>query len=343
MGNTKYNTFILYRGDRTVRKNITFSLRKGYMKGAIFVKEQEAGMMERTVMEFINYLRNTKKTSDNTVISYQRDLKKFRAYLMEKKIKSLEEVTELDLENYLRYMEENNQASSTISRSVASIRALYQFLFNEGRIASNPALLLKPPKVEKKMPEILSVEEVDLLLQQPDQSTPKGIRDTAMLELLYATGMRVSELIHLHTGDVNLKFGYVTCHDNGKERVIPIGYAGSKRIFCKGPGRGSPVYQLFRQGNEPPGLLESIKRIRGRRGYKKRHYPPYPPPLFCSTYAAERGRCEECAGNAGTFRHIHHPDLSGRKYGKNERSLYEGTSQTLRRRMGLLFWKGQKR
>ena len=226
MGNTKYNTFILYRGDRTVRKNITFSLRKGYMRReAIFVKEQEAGMMERTVMEFINYLRNTKKTSDNTVVSYQRDLKKFRAYLMEKKIKSLEEVTELDLENYLRYMEENNLASSTISRSVASIRALYQFLFNEGRIASNPALLLKPPKVEKKMPEILSVEEVDLLLQQPDQSTPKGIRDTAMLELLYATGMRVSELIHLHTGDVNLKFGYVTCHDNGKERVIPIGNA----------------------------------------------------------------------------------------------------------------------
>lgn len=224
MSNTKYNTFIFYRGDRTVRRKFTFFLRNNY-KGIISKKGQEAGMMERTVMEFINYLRNTKKTSDNTVVSYQRDLKKFRAYLIEKGIGSLEEVTELDLEGYLRYMEEKDFASSTISRSVASIRALYQYLFSEGRISSNPAALLKPPKVEKKMPEILSVDEVDKLMQQPDPSTPKGIRDIAMLELLYATGMRVSELIHLHTGDVNLKYGYVTCHDGDRERVIPIGSA----------------------------------------------------------------------------------------------------------------------
>ncbi len=224
MSNTKYNTFIFYRGDRTVRRKFTFFLRNNY-KGIISKKGQEAGMMERTVMEFINYLRNTKKTSDNTVVSYQRDLKKFRAYLIEKGIGSLEEVTELDLEGYLRYMEEKDFASSTISRSVASIRALYQYLFSEGRISSNPAALLKPPKVEKKMPEILSVDEVDKLMQQPDPSTPKGIRDIAMLELLYATGMRVSELIHLHTGDVNLKYGYVTCHDGDRERVIPIGNA----------------------------------------------------------------------------------------------------------------------
>lgn len=164
-----------------------------------------------------------KKTSHNTEVSYQRDLKKMSVFLSDRGISEAAEVRELDLEGYLNYMEREKFASSTISRSVASIRAMFQYLFKEGRIQRDPSGNLKPPKVEKKAPEILSVDEVDMLLKQPDHNTPKGIRDTAMLELLYATGMRVSELIHLHTTDVNLQFGYVTCHDNGKERIIPIG------------------------------------------------------------------------------------------------------------------------
>lgn len=179
--------------------------------------------MERDIREFITYLHNTKKTSHNTEVSYQRDLKKMSVFLSDRGISEAAEVRELDLEGYLNYMEREKFASSTISRSVASIRAMFQYLFKEGRIQRDPSGNLKPPKVEKKAPEILSVDEVDMLLKQPDQDTPKGIRDTAMLELLYATGMRVSELIHLHTTDVNLQFGYVTCHDNGKERIIPIG------------------------------------------------------------------------------------------------------------------------
>lgn len=179
--------------------------------------------MERDIREFITYLHNTKKTSHNTEVSYQRDLKKMSVFLSDRGISEAAEVRELDLEGYLNYMEREKFASSTISRSVASIRAMFQYLFKEGRIQRDPSGNLKPPKVEKKAPEILSVDEVDMLLKQPDHNTPKGIRDTAMLELLYATGMRVSELIHLHTTDVNLQFGYVTCHDNGKERIIPIG------------------------------------------------------------------------------------------------------------------------
>lgn len=179
--------------------------------------------MERTVQEFISYLRNIKRTSDNTVISYQRDLKKFCNYLKEKGISAAENATELDLEGYIHYMERNHFATSSISRSVASIRAMYQFLFREGRIQKDPSSMLRPPKVEKKIPEILSVEEVDKLMKQPDITTPKGMRDTAMLELLYATGMRVSELIHLRIDDLNLDYGYVVCHDGEKERIIPIG------------------------------------------------------------------------------------------------------------------------
>lgn len=179
--------------------------------------------MESAIREFVGYLHNVKGTSGNTEVSYQRDLKKMAVWLSGQGVVCPELVSASLLENYVSYLKNKNFASSSISRSVASIRAFFQYLFREGRISEDPAGNLHPPKVEKKMPEILTVEEVDLLLKQPAENTSKGIRDKAMLELLYATGMRVSELIHLMVSDVNLTLGYVNCHDGGKERVIPIG------------------------------------------------------------------------------------------------------------------------
>ena len=178
--------------------------------------------MEQEIQEFIEYLHNTKNTSLNTEVSYQRDLTKMAAFLEMRDITAVADVREFDLLGYLDYMEKENFASSTISRSVASMRAFFQYLFSRRKIQQSPAENLKSPKVEKRLPEILSIQEVDNLLKQPDLNTPKGIRDKAMLELLYATGMRVSELIHLETDDVNLTFGYVVCQEN-KERIIPIG------------------------------------------------------------------------------------------------------------------------
>ena len=200
-------------------------------RGSLEYTEAGSKRMERVVREFISYMHNTKKSSGNTEVSYQRDLKKMVDYLYTRGVREITEVSELDLQSYLEEMKNQHFASSTISRSVASIRAFFQFLFKEGRISNDPSENLKPPKVEKKTPEILSVDEVDRLLQQPDLTTNKGIRDTAMLELLYATGMRVSELIHLRTDDVNLDLGYVNCHDNGKERVIPIGNVSKKALL----------------------------------------------------------------------------------------------------------------
>lgn len=179
--------------------------------------------MEIEIREFITYLHNRKRTSHNTEVSYQRDLKKMAAYFEKRGIYDIRDVGDLELEGYLSYMERGQFAFSTISRNVASIRALFQYLHQEGRIERDPSLELKPPKVEKRMPEILSVDEVDRLLKQPNRTTPKGIRDSAMLELLYATGMRVSELLRLELTDINLQLGYVICRDEGKERVIPIG------------------------------------------------------------------------------------------------------------------------
>ena len=170
--------------------------------------------MDIEIREFITYLHNTKKTSANTEISYQRDLKKMAEFLKERGIRNYKDVKELELEGYISYMEREKFASSSISRSVASMRAFFQYLWKEGVIAEDPADNLKPPKVEKRAPEILTIEEVDKLLQQPKLDNPKGIRDSAMLELLYATGMRVSEMLHLQIFDVNLQFGYVVCNEN---------------------------------------------------------------------------------------------------------------------------------
>lgn len=186
--------------------------------------------MDMEIREFIAYLHNIKKTSANTEVSYQRDLKKMVEFLNERGIRNINEVKELHLEGYISYMERENFASSSISRSVASIRAFFQYLWKEGAIGKDPAESLKPPKVEKKAPEILTIEEVDKLLQQPKLNTAKGIRDAAMLELLYATGMRVSEMLHLELSDINLQFGYVICHENGKERIIPIGIPCKKAL-----------------------------------------------------------------------------------------------------------------
>lgn len=179
--------------------------------------------MEKLINDFIEYLHNEKNTSGNTEVSYQRDLKKMAAYFEKQGIFHADEVTESDLKAYISEMQSEAFASSTISRNIASIRALFHYLFKKGVVSEDPSENIRAPRIEKKMPEILTVQEVDRLLSQPNPHTGKGIRDKAMMELLYATGMRVSELLALKTEDVNLSFGYVICHDNGKERVIPIG------------------------------------------------------------------------------------------------------------------------
>lgn len=187
--------------------------------------------MEIAIQNFISYLHNTKKTSGNTEVSYERDLKKMMQYFVgEQNIGEVSQITETSLNSYMLYLERNHFAASTVSRSVASMRAFFQYLYKEHLITADPAEHLKPPKVEKKMPEILSVEEVDLLLRQPSAATPKGIRDKAMLEMLYATGIRVSELINLKLSDVNLTVGYITCRDAEKERIIPFGNAAKKAL-----------------------------------------------------------------------------------------------------------------
>ena len=179
--------------------------------------------MEKQLQEFISYLHNVKKTSTNTELSYKRDLAKMVRFMEAKGITDAADVKPADLESYVLDLNENGFKAATVSRNIASIKAFYGYAVKELGIKEDPSTGLKSPKIEKKMPEILTMEEVVRLLEQPKGDTPKEIRDKAMLELLYATGIRVSELIGLELSDVNLQMNYILCRDANKERVIPFG------------------------------------------------------------------------------------------------------------------------
>jgi len=179
--------------------------------------------MEQQIQGFITYLHNVKKKSLNTELSYKRDLTKMQEYLNEHGVNSFNQVDGNILSEYVKYLNDNGFAAATVSRSVASMKAFYHYILNEGVIDSDPSLSLKSPKIEKKLPEILTTDEVVRLLNQPKGDSPKEIRDKAMLELLYATGIRVTELMNLHISDVNMQMSYIICKDNNKERMIPFG------------------------------------------------------------------------------------------------------------------------
>lgn len=181
--------------------------------------------MEIQITGFITYLHNIKKTSANTEISYERDLKKLMFFLKEQGVYEFGKVSYANLNSYILYMEKNGFAVSSISRSIASIKAFFGYLFKESKISSDVSELLKAPKIEKKTPDILTVSEVICLLEQPKGNSPKECRDKAMLELLYATGIRVTELISLQLSDLSVQMGYIVCHDKNKERIIPFGNA----------------------------------------------------------------------------------------------------------------------
>lgn len=187
--------------------------------------------MEKEIDLFASYLHNVKKTSENTKLSYQRDLNKLKLYMEERGICAVDAIREEDLDAYIFYLEKKKLKAATISRNIASIKAFYHFMYKSGMITEDISEELKAPKIEKKLPEILSVYEVSRLMEQPEESSPKGIRDKAMLELLYATGIRVTELISLRVQDVNLQTGLVVCRDESKERAVPFGIEARKALI----------------------------------------------------------------------------------------------------------------
>lgn len=179
-------------------------------------------MDNNLVENFLDFLQKDKKLSDNTLQSYNRDIKLYGNYLENNNLDMLK-TDEASIKTYLDSLKENGKAVSTVSRNLASLRSFYQYLYKTKCVTEDPTVNLESPKIERKPPKILSAEQVELLLEQPKCVDLKGYRDKAMLELVYATGIRVTELISLNIDDINLESGYIKCSNRTKQRVIPIG------------------------------------------------------------------------------------------------------------------------
>ena len=185
--------------------------------------------MEKQINNFLEFLQKDKKLTDNTLQSYKRDISQYENYI-EKNNLDYANVDEDAIKGYLTYLQENGKKTSTVSRNLASIRSFYQYSVRVKNIKKDPTENVQSPKIEKRIPNVLSTKEVELLLEQPEDTDLKGIRDKAMLEFAYATGMRVTEIISLEVSDVNLEQSYVICRNGFKARNIPLGSISLKAL-----------------------------------------------------------------------------------------------------------------
>ena len=186
--------------------------------------------MADLLAQYEEYLATEKHASQNTLSSYMRDLHQFEAYLTEFSPMPLPQVTQEVISAYVAWMGGKGKSAATITRSIASIKSFYTYLQLSGEVYVNPAKGVAAVKVEHKFPEILTGKEVELFLDQPQCVDAKGFRDHAMLEVLYATGIRVSELTALDLADVNLAAGFLRCENRGRERIIPMYHTAVKAL-----------------------------------------------------------------------------------------------------------------
>lgn len=184
--------------------------------------------MKQHIDDFMEFLSETRKISINTAESYRQDLNRLAAFLP---VEDVDKITEDMLSAYLSSLADERMKDTTIARHITSIRSFFRYLLENGDIREDVSVILKAPRIEKVPPHILSVEEIDHLLSQPDANTTKGIRDKAMLELLYATGMRVTELITLKMEDVNLQIDCIDCNDSHGGRIIPFNRAAKTALM----------------------------------------------------------------------------------------------------------------
>ena len=183
-----------------------------------------------SISAYENYLLNIKHASTNTVSSYMRDLRQFHTYMQEHEEQSVEQCDREGICRYTQHLTNSGKSAATVARCVASLKSFYAYCLSEGIVSENPVHEIPTQKAEKKLPQILTGREVELLLEQPKCVDLKGFRDKAMLEMLYATGMRVSEMIALDVADVSLAGSFIKCEGNGKFRIIPLYPAAVKAL-----------------------------------------------------------------------------------------------------------------
>jgi integrase/recombinase XerD len=236
--------------------------------------------LDKYIDSFLDYLAVERGLSVNTLVSYGNDITQFFKYCREKKIPPDNVLTQSTLTSYLLHIRSKGRSPSTVSRHLASMRAFCRFLLNESIIDNDPTENFDSPRLKQRLPNVLTPEEVEVLLNQPVNVKPAGLRDKAMLELLYASGLRVSELIWLDIDDVNLEYGFVRCTGKGnKERIIPIGTMAIKSVseyLARGRAkltRGKPSKALFvnQHGKRltRQGFWKILKKYSKKGGIKK--------------------------------------------------------------------------
>ena len=215
--------------------------------------------------QFINYLRLERGLADNTIQAYSRDLLKLTQFLEKSDLNPLQ-ISRNQISEYAGTLRKGLSARS-VARNISATKMFFRFLTSEGHIKENPARLLETPRLSRKLPDVLSMAEVERLLAQPDPSTPMGKRDSAMLELLYATGLRVSELVGLKVLNINLEAGYVrTLGKGSKERLVPM---GEKAIQTVREYLSDGRFQLLKEANLPHLFLNFRGRPLTRQGFWK--------------------------------------------------------------------------
>ena len=255
--------------------------------------------MEQLLDQFLHYLVVEKGLSKNTIEAYSHGLGRFLNHLREKGVQEIRDVGKFHVRGFLLMLRKRNLSTKTIVRNLVAVRTFFRFLIQEGILESNPVEELESPKVAKTLPEILTLREIEQLLEQPNLQTSLGIRDRAMLEILYATGMRVSELTHLPIHQVNLEGGYVLLYGKGsKERIVPLGSEAMKWItlYLKtareklAKGKESPMLFINRSGKgmSRQRFWKSLKDYARRAGLRKRITPHLLRHSFAS-HLLERG------------------------------------------------------
>lgn len=257
-------------------------------------------MMQGLINEFIDYLSIERGLAENTLISYRRDLDKFTAHMEKKGIGSIERIRKNDITAFLMNERDRGLSANSVARSFAAIKVFYKYMVGERNIKENTASFIDAPKLWKHLPETLSIEEVERLLKQPNVKRWMGTRDRASLELMYATGLRVSEIINLKVNDLNLEFGFVKCvGKGGKERIVPLGneaklalYRYLGKVRPKLVKKGSSDARLFLtrlgRGMSRQQFWKMIKKYAQQAGIKKGIMPHTLRHSF-ATHLLERG------------------------------------------------------
>lgn len=234
--------------------------------------------------EFLNTLTVERGVSDNTLSAYARDLQRYLAFLERRKISSPAKVDLSHIQAFLVSLRDSGLSPRSAARTISALRTFHRFLAGQGYVQSDPTALLRTPRVPRSLPNVLSGDEVEQLLQAPDVSSPRGLRDKAMLELLYATGLRVSELLSLPLTALDPTVGFVRCMGKGaKERVVPVGSSALgwlKEYLTRGrppltAGKDTAFLFLGRSGRRltRQAFWKSVRSYAGRAGISKRITP----------------------------------------------------------------------